>query len=82
MCLEESDDDERARASCPGQEVGFDFRVQDVVEANWRLDDWSFIRSFPNGEKKERKKGKIGRDRMKMRREGCDIRSTFFALEL
>lgn len=39
MCLEESDDDERARASRPGQEVGFDFRVEDVVEANWGLDD-------------------------------------------
>lgn len=39
MCLEESNDDERARASCPGQEVGFDFRVENVMEANWGLDD-------------------------------------------
>lgn len=60
MRLQESNDDERARTSCPGYQVGFDFWVEKVVEVNWGLDDWNLPGIlldyyFPMGKRKKKK---------------------------
>lgn len=41
MCLKEPNDNERASTSGPRQEVGFDFRVEEIMEVNWGFDDWN-----------------------------------------